>query len=218
MNATKNNGETALHIAASWGRTECLRKLLEMNADINVKIHETDATPLHIAAQHGFTEIVKELARDLIFVNEKLKDGNTALHLAVSYGHTETVKAIIAIHRSLSDTALHYADQIGRTEIVVAILGMKCSLSFAALRLAALKGRAEANQTLVKIDPSLSEDKDRPGETAHNLVWCNSHKKIARVLGTADGYKAALDRTDTVKARVDKRDNDGKTAPPLSCF
>ncbi|WP_373691083.1 ankyrin repeat domain-containing protein [Endozoicomonas sp. ONNA2] len=51
INVAADCGTRALHIAASWSRTECLKKVLAMNADINVKIRTSGATPPHIAAR-----------------------------------------------------------------------------------------------------------------------------------------------------------------------
>ena len=52
VDAPEATMRTALHEAASAGRTECVARLVEMRADVNAS-SQGDWTPLHLAAMRG---------------------------------------------------------------------------------------------------------------------------------------------------------------------
>ena len=72
MNAKIENGCTPLHVAASHGRIEVVKILLNNGADMNAKT-EDGHTPLHWAASHGHTEIVKIFLNNGADMNAKTR-------------------------------------------------------------------------------------------------------------------------------------------------
>lgn len=97
VNACDDKGTTALHVSAMSGHVECVRYLLQRNADLNKK-DLYQLTPLHVAAGHGRTGAVQELfnAKRKVFCNERDIWGYTPLHRAVINYHFDTAEAMIS--------------------------------------------------------------------------------------------------------------------------
>ena len=127
-------GMAPLHLACFSDHLEVACALLELGADLELRVEKTIAkeTPLHIAAGNGYGEIVKVLLEkgadpDSITSNH-LK---TPLHVAASDGHVQVVKYLLQggakreaprpteLSRFGSwCTPLHLACQKGHLEIV----------------------------------------------------------------------------------------------------
>jgi ankyrin repeat protein len=91
LNEKDDYGSAPLHIAATFGKTEVAKLLIEGGANVN----EPDAngsTPLHTAAFLGRTEIVKALLENNVDINARNSFNSTALE-SVS-GPFDDVKAI----------------------------------------------------------------------------------------------------------------------------
>ena len=58
------SGYTALHYAASNGKTEILKLLLSNGADVNAKNRDGNITPLFLANLEGHTEIIELLKKN----------------------------------------------------------------------------------------------------------------------------------------------------------
>ena len=86
---------TALHAAASRGRGDVVRVLLEAGANPNIRTKTGGETALHQAAQHGFQDIVVELLRAGSDWRLKTATGWTALHCAMNAGKTDVARALI---------------------------------------------------------------------------------------------------------------------------
>lgn len=83
------NGQTALMLAASHGRLEISKILLECGAEVNLQDND-GSTALMCAAEHGHSEVVSLLLAQsdcdpLIEDNE----GSTALKIALVNGHND---------------------------------------------------------------------------------------------------------------------------------
>jgi len=88
------NGATALHLAAGFGRNECVNVLLDQGADINATDRE-QWTPLHCAAAKGHQQIVGTLLDHGAELEAQMWDGGNALHMAAKEGHLEIVKCLV---------------------------------------------------------------------------------------------------------------------------
>ncbi|QQR49170.1 ankyrin repeat domain-containing protein [bacterium] len=115
--------ETALHIAAKYGHTECVRELL--NAGASVSAWSNNDTPLHCAAQFGHLKCLKALLNGGAKVNahDPHSTNWTPLHYAALNGHLDCVMALvingaIILPDTLKQTPVDFARQYGYHEIV----------------------------------------------------------------------------------------------------
>jgi 26S proteasome non-ATPase regulatory subunit 10 len=89
-----NNGQTALHFAASKSNLDTAKKLLAHKASARVK-DKRGQLPLHRAAAVGNVPIVKLFLDNRSPVNATDIDGSTALHHAIAEGHGDTAVLLL---------------------------------------------------------------------------------------------------------------------------
>ncbi|MBS4097391.1 MAG: ankyrin repeat domain-containing protein [Sulfuricella sp.] len=115
-------GETALMLAAFFGRSQCVDVLLKSGTDIG-EANRQGWTPLTYAAFAGHAEIVGKLLANGAAVNGVTANGLTPLMLAARNGHIGVVAKLLAAgaDRSLKGgagfTAEELAARAGNTEI-----------------------------------------------------------------------------------------------------
>ena len=93
-NETTNNGQTALHFAASKMLLDTARKLFAHKASARVS-DKRRQLPLHRATAVGSVPIVKLLLDNRSPINATDIDGSTALHHAIAEGHGDTAVALL---------------------------------------------------------------------------------------------------------------------------
>jgi len=163
-------------MAASAGRTDLIKTLIELKVDINkpTKASRDSAsgegwTPLMIAAAEGHAETVSALVDGGADVNATNRLGRTALMFASSYGFAAIVQNLLG-HRadpnivpkdSTGWTALIAAAHNGHGEVVTLLLGHGADASI----------------------------RDKQGKTA--LAWAEAqgHSEMAQALRDATGKK-----------------------------
>jgi ankyrin repeat protein len=118
------DGETALHRAASRGHLNAVALLLDRGAKVDATDGE-GVTPLILASYRGQTEVVKLLLERGADVNAREKrNGLSSLSHAVGRGDKELVKVLLAhganplLKSADGRTALERAEANGATEIV----------------------------------------------------------------------------------------------------
>jgi uncharacterized protein len=115
-------GETALMLAAFFGRSRCVEVLLNRGTDIG-EANRQGWTPLTYAAFNGHGEIVALLLKNGAAVNGVTSNGLTPLMLAARNGHYEAVTKLLAagadrtIKGGAGFTAEELARRAGNTEI-----------------------------------------------------------------------------------------------------
>lgn len=93
-NEKTNNGQTALHFAASKSNLETARKLIAHKAVARVK-DKRGQLALHRAAAVGNVPIVKLLLENRSAINATDIDGMTALAHAICEGHGDAALALL---------------------------------------------------------------------------------------------------------------------------
>ncbi|TFK06723.1 vesicular acetylcholine transporter [Platysternon megacephalum] len=112
-------GQSAFHLAASKGLTECLTILLSHGADVNEKNDDgTGSTALHLATIACQPQCVKVLLQH--GANEDCVDGEnrTPLHWAASSGCASSVLLLCD-----QEAFLDVTDNNGRTPLMIAAVG-----------------------------------------------------------------------------------------------
>ncbi|XP_021373443.1 uncharacterized protein LOC110463285 isoform X2 [Mizuhopecten yessoensis] len=83
------DGQTALMLAVSQGRTEMVKLLLENGANVNAQDNE-GSTSMMVGCEHGYTEIVKLLMSQPDYDPALAdNDGSTPLSIAMEAGHKD---------------------------------------------------------------------------------------------------------------------------------
>ena len=92
VNIQNSFGNTALHIAASWARTDIATMLLEKGGDLNAR-NSVGGTPLHWAARYGKVISIELLAKAGADMSAVDNDGKTPADVAESLRVSEAVIA-----------------------------------------------------------------------------------------------------------------------------
>ncbi|NXU55682.1 MIB2 ligase, partial [Turnix velox] len=190
----KNQGRTALQIAAYQGHVDVVKTLLQAHANVNLRDEEGD-TALHYAAFGNQAEVARVLiakgASPDLLNNAKC----TALFVAVSQGFTEVVRALceqncnVNLPDSQGDTPLHYAitaDYKVLIEILTEVPNIDFTVQncqgFNLLHYSALKGNKLAIKKILARARQLVDSKKEDGFTALHLAALNNHKEVAEIL------------------------------------
>lgn len=107
-------GTYPLHMAAQWGLTKVVEKLLVAHPDLNPKLKGN--TPLILACEAGKVEVVRQLiaAGCDVTVSNPAQQGFRAIHFAAQANQVEIVKLLLAkgegnARTATEDTALFIA-------------------------------------------------------------------------------------------------------------
>uniref|UniRef100_A0AAR2JRL6 Neurogenic locus notch homolog protein 1 n=1 Tax=Pygocentrus nattereri TaxID=42514 RepID=A0AAR2JRL6_PYGNA len=127
-NQTDRTGETALHLAARYARSDAAKRLLESSADANVQ-DNMGRTPLHAAvaadAQGVFQILIRNRATDL---DARMNDGTTPLILATRLAVEGMVEELINCHADINavddsgKSALHWAAAVNNVDATMVLL------------------------------------------------------------------------------------------------
>lgn len=95
------NGETALYVAASWGRDEVVSALIAAEASLDIRAYEQSYTPLMVAALASRSDVVGRLVEAGADVGAVDSEGNTALMLALGAADHESADRLIGTGTAL---------------------------------------------------------------------------------------------------------------------
>ncbi|KAL1021098.1 hypothetical protein UPYG_G00008800 [Umbra pygmaea] len=190
----KNQGKTALQVAAHQGHMEVVLALLQANSSIEVKDEDGD-TALHYTAFGNQAEIARLLLSKGANVNLLNNSMCTALHIAVNKGFTDLVRVLsehladVNLQDSYGDTPLHDAiakDFRNIIEILVVVPNIdftqQNNRGFNLLHYAALKGNTLATEKILARARQLVDVKKDDGFSALHLAALNNHKEVAEIL------------------------------------
>lgn len=101
INATNRHGWTKLHDAASYGRDQEVKRLLQVGADIHA-CNEDQCTPLHLAVFGGHLGTVRLLLEKGANPNAKARFAITPLHFArthaKAYATADEIRRVLEAH------------------------------------------------------------------------------------------------------------------------
>jgi hypothetical protein len=125
--AEDDSGQTALHLAASYGRETTVRLLLEKGTDVAAE-DDNGRRALHWAASYGRETTVRLLLEKGANIVAQDGLGQTALHLTALIGDEAIMRLLlekgadIAAQDKSGETALHLAASYGHETIVRLLL------------------------------------------------------------------------------------------------
>jgi len=105
---------SSLIVAARYGETDTVRKLLEAGANMHVQDNE-GKTALNRAVEEDHSEVVRILLQAGAEVNSTDKDDMTSLMWAAVFGHTEVVGILLE-----AGADVNASDDYGRTSLTIA--------------------------------------------------------------------------------------------------
>jgi ankyrin repeat protein len=171
-----NDGETPLHVAATFDQKDIVELLLAKGADVNAKGKDGRA-PLLATVYHN-VDLVKAMIAAGADVNTKDKDGWTPLIQAADLGHADIVKALIAAHADMNakniygDTAIinavkgfEYSDCVKALIVANADVNVKDIIGMTALMWASLGNKTDSVNLLIAAHADVNA-KDNDGTTA----------------------------------------------------
>ena len=183
-----NNGNTALHFAASIPKNSQVIAELAKAGGIDIKSNAGFAA-LHYAAGTGQTGNVKALLEFGADFNIRDKDGRTAIHIAAKEGKTEAVEALLKKAESelVDNTQGKYSELVDNTQG-----------KYTALHLAAEYGHYKVVAKLIEFRADFNAT-DNCGLTALHIAVTKGNIQVVTALMNAN-------------ARVDIKNNEGDTA------
>ncbi len=209
-------GNTPLHVAANYGRTEVVKAILEVVKDkpellqsILLAQSNVGYTPLDLAANIGSFEVVKamleavkdntELLQSILLAQSNV--GYTQLHLAALNGRTEVVTAILEVVKDkpeLLQSLLIAQDKDGNTPFHDAAWGGSTELVKAILEF--VKDKPELLKSLL-----IAQDKE--GSTPlHNAAEIGDTEVVKAIL------EFVKDKPELLQSLLIAQDKEGKDA------
>lgn len=184
---TDDNGNSPLLISAYYGRSECMRAILDQGVQPNV---------FEVCAAGLVDDAKRLLSGNPRLVAERSHDGWTPLHLAAFFGHLELVRllldggaSMLTISNNNEANLPINAAAAGRRNAVVQLLvergcppdARASEQGYTALHLAANNGNVELIEFLLKsgADRSL---RSGSGETGRDLALKSGHTVAAALL------------------------------------
>nr|XP_018906405.1 PREDICTED: kinase D-interacting substrate of 220 kDa-like isoform X3 [Bemisia tabaci] len=214
VNDRDENEATALHYAASTGKSAFVRELISHGADVNAADND-NWTPLHCAAKEGYKDIVTELLEHGAKVDDRDMGGWTPLMWASYKGHYDTVvillerNADVNAHGNYHISSLLWAAGRGHTDIAKLLLkrGAKVNVGdkygTTALVWASRKGNVDIVSELMKYGANV--------DTAGMYSW------TPLLVATMNNHVEVVAQLLQGKPNINALDKDGCTALTIAC-
>uniref|UniRef100_A0A668U271 Ankyrin 1, erythrocytic b n=1 Tax=Oreochromis aureus TaxID=47969 RepID=A0A668U271_OREAU len=190
---TRNrNGLSPIHMAAQGDHMDCVRQLLQYNAEID-DITLDHLTPLHVAAHCGHHRMAKVLLDKGAKANARALNGFTPLHIACKKNHMRSMDLLLKHSASLEAvtesglTPLHVAAFMGHLNIVKNLLQRGASPNASnvkvetPLHMASRAGHCEVAQFLLQNSAQV-DAKAKDDQTPLHCAARMGHKELVKLL------------------------------------
>ncbi|XP_069935507.1 E3 ubiquitin-protein ligase MIB2 isoform X2 [Oryctolagus cuniculus] len=191
---TKNQGRTALQVAAYLGQVELVQLLLQAGAGLDLPDDE-GSTALHYAALGNQPDVARLLLSAGCGADVVNSARSSALHVAVQRGFLEVVRVLceqgcdVNLPDAHADTPLHSAISAGANgivEVLTEVPGIDVTATnrqgFTLLHHASLQGHVLAVRKILARARQLVDARKEDGFTALHLAALNNHREVAQIL------------------------------------
>ena len=212
-NVTDSKGYTALHRAIERCDMDCMRLLVEHNADLEVATSDKKYKPIHLAVKKAllkgdekFPDCMDLLLEQTVNVNAPTSNGNTALHFAAYEGDVECLEDLLKAKPQLTlkndkgFTPLHKAIQRGHADFAAALIQHRAEVDptdnkgFTPLHWAALKNHVACVQLLITNNANLHAQTPPALVTPLLLAAMKGHKESVSALLDAGADHTLCDK------------------------
>lgn len=193
VNASDDDGATALHWAAQRGDDVVTASLIRAGARVNVA-NEYGVTPLWLACHNGSAAVAETLLKAGADPNKALPSGETPLMTAAHTGQSGVVDALLARGADanakeslMGQTALMWAaaerhgDVVRRLVSGGADVGAKSTAGFSAFLFAARSGDVDTGTFLIAKGADL-RDASKDGMSALHVAMIRGHVAFVKYL------------------------------------
>uniref|UniRef100_A0A8C5EE13 Ankyrin-1-like n=1 Tax=Gouania willdenowi TaxID=441366 RepID=A0A8C5EE13_GOUWI len=186
------NGLSPIHMAAQGDHMDCVRQLLQFNAEID-DITLDHLTPLHVAAHCGHSRMAKVLLDKGAKANARALNGFTPLHIACKKNHMRSMDLLLKHSASLEAvtesglTPLHVAAFMGHLNIVKNLLQRGASPNASnvkvetPLHMASRAGHCEVAQFLLQ-NAAQVDARAKDDQTPLHCAARMGHKELVKLL------------------------------------
>jgi ankyrin repeat protein len=196
-----NNGMTPLMCAASHGKVDFVRALLEAGADVHKQATSRPVFPtrgaIHYAAMQGRTEVIRLLLDSGVHPDCETSHGETPMMSAAGSGHISAIKLLLDFGADVNKgdrdnrRAIHWAALFGQTEVIQLLLDIgvhpdrEMGNAQTPLMLAAQRGHVAAVKALLHSGADVNKSDDVSGWRAiHHAARFGQIEVIRLLLGS----------------------------------
>ena len=211
FNKANKEGVTPCHIAAWEGKSESLRVLVELGADVNA-VNKDGVTSCHFALQKGYIHVLNMLVEQLgAEVNKFDNRGRSLFHQAAEFDYVKALRPLQKLGADINqadkqgNTPCHIAARYGHVEALRTLYELGADFNKAnnngatPFHIAAEYGRCNVLDVLCELYPSTDVNQgDKYGDTPSCLAARSGHVEALRTL-----HKLGAD--------LNKSNNDGAT-------
>ena len=189
IDVKNDSGSTNLHNASRYGRTDQVRILLKLGADVHIK-NADDQNALHLAVTHGHVEVAKLLLQNGAFVNSMDEKLRTPLHLAKTAEMAELLLqngADFEARNDIKSTPLMEAANFGYIKVAEKLIQIGVDVDAenefqkTALKLAVSQGHLNVVEKLIQSGVAINA-KDKFRNTALMCAAVQGHPEIVSIL------------------------------------
>lgn len=208
VNATNNQGKTALHLALMDRNEGIAAILLKNGADVNIR-DESGWTSLYYAVKNRCDSVIDLFLKRTLKVDSRGEEGRILLHGAATCGHRGLVDMMIAKGAAknskdrLGGTLLHNAAIGGLKRLVGSLITSHEDIStrniygLTPLHLAAMEGRRQVMILMIEKGGKANE-KTFDGKTSYHLALENGYPELSSLL-KPDNANSTLPRFPDIK-------------------